>query len=388
MSQAIHFMASGFPGLGPPDSQCLPCREVLGSAVCASPYPSRSQSNNSLKLNHSRCNTRNPSLICRASSGGHRRNSDFSRQNKQGSFRKRNWQNEDRDGYDNLEESDMLSSRNGPLLSASGNSRFQATATPGPREKEIVELFRKVQAKLRQRAAVKDEKKTEESQKKGKESETVDSLLKLLRKHSIQQGKVSSDISISNSSEFILDQPVQNGLISDERSNTTFDSNSSVTHVKQESEAPIISRPRSSFQRRSPIPPVEVQPVFSGENSKQSVTRANSEKKMETTLEPLFDVEPEADPPFSEEDEFDEISEDEISGIYDDVDDEVDDGSGIEDDEDDDNETDDVPEPIAAEESNLSEMKLTELRALAKSKGLKGFSKLKKQELIDLLVGV
>ncbi|XWS36439.1 hypothetical protein CRYUN_Cryun20dG0086000 [Craigia yunnanensis] len=88
------------------------------------------------------------------------------------------------ENFENLDESEMLSSKNGPLLSLSGSTKFQATAAPGPREKEIEQLFRKVQAQLRERAAAKEDKKTEASQGRGKESETVDSLLKLLRKHS------------------------------------------------------------------------------------------------------------------------------------------------------------------------------------------------------------
>lgn len=333
---------------------------------------------------------RNASLVCRASSGSQRRNSDFSRQNKHGiSRKKKNWRSEDRDGYDNFEESEMFSSKNGPLLTSSGNPRFQATPTPGPREKEIVELFRKVQAKLRERAAVKDEKKIE-SQKKGKGSETVDSLLKLLRKHSVQQGKGRSDV--SSSSDLILDHPFQNVPTSEDRSTNIYDSNSNVKHEKQESETPVVNRPRSNFQRRSPVPQVKVQPVLSNQDIVHSVSHVNSDyKRKEKNLKPGFDVEPDnesdADPPFSDDDEFVEIAEDEISGIYDDEDED-------EEEEDEDNgnnevnSEDNVPEPNATEHSsNLSEMKLSELKAVAKSRGLKGFSKLKKKELVELLIG-
>ncbi|XWS30485.1 hypothetical protein CRYUN_Cryun24cG0121600 [Craigia yunnanensis] len=80
----------------------------------------------------------------------------------------------------------MLSSKNWPLLSLSSSTKFQATVAPGPREKEIVELFKKVQAKLRERAVAKEEKRTEALKGKGKESETVNSLLKLLKKHSAE----------------------------------------------------------------------------------------------------------------------------------------------------------------------------------------------------------
>lgn len=50
-----------------------------------------------------------------------------------------------------------------------------------------------------------------------------------------------------------------------------------------------------------------------------------------------------------------------------------------------DNEDDDEQEQNMIESRDLSAMKLTELRALAKSRGIKGFSKLKKQELTELL---
>ncbi|MDL2292092.1 Rho termination factor N-terminal domain-containing protein [Acholeplasma sp. OttesenSCG-928-E16] len=46
-----------------------------------------------------------------------------------------------------------------------------------------------------------------------------------------------------------------------------------------------------------------------------------------------------------------------------------------------------VSDPVKEEASsiNLEGLNLTELKALAKEKGLKGYSSLKKQELIDLL---
>lgn len=363
MSRAIHFIAKSVPGHAPPDGTGLPCQGVSGRAVCLTPYLSCGSNKNSPKVKHLQCTVRNTSPVCSASSGGHRRNPDFSRQNKHGFSRNRNRQSEDREGFESLEESEMFSSKNGPLLTTSGIPRFQATATPGPREKEIVELFRKVQAQLRERAAVKEERKIEESQRKGKESETVDSLLKLLRKHSVQQGKRSSDI--ESGRDFILDQPDQNG----EKNTEIYDSNQNVKHKKRESEAPAMSRPRSNFQRRSPVPLAKTEPGFSDEDAISSVSQANSvQEGKKKSLEPEFGVGPDTEPTFSDGDVFDEMSEDEISGIYDD-----------------DNEN--VQEPDADEYSNLSEMKLTELRELAKSRGLRGFSKLKKHELIELLSG-
>ncbi|KAL3517706.1 hypothetical protein ACH5RR_020295 [Cinchona calisaya] len=363
MSRAIHFIAKSLPGHGLPDGTGLPCQGVSGRAICLTPYSSHGNKKNSPKVKHLRCTVRNISPVCNASSGSHRRNPDLSRQNKQGFSRNRNRQNEDRYVYDSLEESESFSSKNGPLLTSSGIPRFQSTATPGPREKEIVELFRKVQAQLRERAAAKEEKKFEESQKKGKESETVDSLLKLLRKHSVQQGKRSSEI--DSGRDFILDQPEQNGPFSEERNTVLYDSNSNVKHENPESEAPVISRPRSNFHRRSPVPRAKLQPVNYVEDAISSDSQTNSDqKRKKKSLEPEFGVE--AEPILSDGDVFDdEMSEDESSGIF------ADDNENVQ----------------VDEYSNLSEMKLTELRALAKSRGLRGFSKLKKRELIDLLGG-
>jgi len=102
------------------------------------------------------------SVTCKASNN-HRRNPDFSRQHT-GSSRGRNRQYHERENSDSFEETDHLPSKNGLLLSLSSNQRYSATATPGRREKEIVELFRKVQAQLRESAAIKEEKKIEASQ--------------------------------------------------------------------------------------------------------------------------------------------------------------------------------------------------------------------------------
>lgn len=355
-------------GHGPSDGRCLPCPGVSGSAVCIPPCTSHGRYKHSPNVKNLalQCSSRNTPL-CSASSGSNRRNSDFSR-HRHGFSRGRNRQNDERDNFENLEESEMFSSKNGPLLTSSGSSKFQATATPGPREKEIVELFRKVQAQLRERAAVKEERKIEESQKKGKESETVDSLLKLLRKHSVQQGKRSSG---ADSRDFILETPDRSGLFSEDRTTSIFDSNSSVKLEKRENEAPITSRPRSSFQRRSPVSRVKVQSTYSeyDEEPVTSVSQTDVESKgKHVTLEPALEIEPEAEPTFSGGDVFDDMSDDEISDVY----------------EDDDH---NASHQNAVENSNLSEMKLTDLRALAKSRGLKGYSKLKKHELIELLSG-
>ncbi|KAJ6953067.1 Rho-N domain-containing protein 1 [Populus alba x Populus x berolinensis] len=176
MSQAVHLVTKNLPGYGSSEGRCLPFSGISGRAVAVSPCSSRGVHyvHSQAQFGKMKCSSRASSIVCK-SSGGHRRNPDFSRQNRQGFSRNRNRQNEEGNGFENLDDSDLLTSKNGPLLSLSGTPKFQATAAPGPREKEIVELFRKVQAQLRERAAVKEEKKVEASQGKGRENETVDS---------------------------------------------------------------------------------------------------------------------------------------------------------------------------------------------------------------------
>lgn len=299
--------------------------------------------------------------MCNASSSNYRRNPDFSKQNRHGYSRhKSNRHNETREEYEDLEDSETLSSKNGPLLSIHGNQKYQATATTGPREKEIVELFRKVQAQLRERAAVKEGKKVEESQAKTKESETVDSLLKLLRKHSVQQGKKSTPT--ANSRDFILDQEEQVAPLTEERNTNASINSDSVKQETQESPKPELTRPKSNFRKRSPVPEVKFRPVFTG----SSLSEENETKWISIEPEAYEDIQDVEYDSESDVDPLDEISDDKVP--------EVDEG-GVAEDED------------VVEASNLVGMKLTELRALAKSRGMKGFSKLKKNELIEMLSG-
>ncbi|XP_073051173.1 rho-N domain-containing protein 1, chloroplastic-like isoform X1 [Primulina eburnea] len=321
-----------------------------------------------LSLRHA---SRHTSSVCHASTGNYQRNSDSFNRKRSGFSRNRNRHNEERDGHEDLEASETVPSKNGrPLLSVSGNQKFQGTATPGPREKEIVELFRKVQAQLRERAAMKEEKKVEELQGKNKQNETVDSLLKLLRKHSVQQGKKSTNG--SRSKEFILGEP-EHVSLTEERSTNISDYDNSVKHKTQESPDPLHNRPKSNFQKRSPVPEIKFQPKDSDDlvtpisqgnldgNTKGLTLEVEAENSLELNIESDFDSESYVEPLFSEGNVLDEMTEDEASHIY---------GGEFLD---------------AAEASDLSAMKLTELKALAKSRGMKGFSKLKKFELIELL---
>ncbi|OMP03051.1 hypothetical protein CCACVL1_02577 [Corchorus capsularis] len=302
----------------------------------------------------------------RAGSGSPRRNPDFSRQRH--GFRGRNRQNEDTENFESLDESEMLSSKNGPLLS----SKYQATAAPGPREKEIVKLFKKVQAQLRERAAATEDKKTEASAGKGKESASVDSLLKLLRKHSDEQGKRKS--SIGSSREQNLDLPEVNGSSNEEKSSSFFDSNNRVRSEAKETYVPGLptySRPPSNFRRKSPVSQVKYQPMYTSGETVNSATHINSDGKRKLSpadSPPAPDDEPEL------EDELESETEAELEpeAVYEDPDalDEL---------------AEDESSDIEEEEEDLNAMKLPELKALAKSRGLKGVSRMKKSDLVELL---
>ncbi|GAV83592.1 Rho_N domain-containing protein [Cephalotus follicularis] len=385
MSQAVDVIARNLPGYGPSKGSCLPCSGISSRAVSVSFCSSHGDYRicSQVKIGLLKCASRGASFVCKANSSGPRRNPDFPRQNKNGFSRGRNRQNEEKDSFVNLDDSELLSSKNGPILSLSSTPKYQATAVPGPREKEIVELFRKVQAQLRERASVKEDKKIEALQGKGKESETVDSLLKLLRKHSVEQGKRKGS-SVSNG-DFNLDQPVQNGPFYEEKSSSILGSSGRVRDA-QEPNAPSLTRPPSDFRRKSPVPNVKYQPVYPGEDTVNSVSYLNSSEKRkknqvkilpdpvaELVSEPEPMVEPElmfkTEPIIADEDVFGDGADDESSDIDDSLSDE------------------DVNKQELIQDKDLSALKLTELKALAKSRGLKGFSKKKKGELVELLSG-
>ncbi|XP_078444056.1 SAP-like protein BP-73 [Wolffia australiana] len=324
---------------------------------------------------------RGSALSCAASSSGsQRKNPDFSRQSK-GFSRGRSRQNQDREspdgGTDDVGTGDGLSSKNGPLLSlSSGGPRQQATAAPGQREKEIVELFRKVQAQLRERAAAKEEKKAEAAppaQGGGNERGTVDSLLKLLRKHSVDQGKKGKPGGGGGSYEG-LDSAEKSGEEAAAQSPSFFESSSMGPEEDNEElpiAPPLARRPPSNFQRRSPVPRVKYQPVYSAEEV------ATKTKKVAPPPPPPVLAERD-----DEEEEEEEEEEDEPISL--------DDREAF-DDEPSSGDTEAEEAVLAglqsAKSSDLSSLKLSELRAIAKSRGLKGYSKLKKTELVVLLAG-
>lgn len=301
-----------------------------------------------------------------------RRNSDISRQNKHGFSRSRNRHNEGKGGFENFEE-DMLSSKNGPLTSLSTSSipKSQATAVPGPKEREIVELFRKVQARLQERAAVKEEKKVEANLGQGRNSGTVDSLLKLLRKHSVEKVKKSSENGRGKDSslDYFQDSAKYN---EGQRSPRFSDFDSAPKDDEpQEASLPFVSRPPSNFQRRSPVTRVKFQHVshdVEDVNTTVQVSSEVGEKIQDDELE--TDTETELDPKdelFFQDVGVAELSEDEMNDSEQSYDNE------------------DREEKQAVQHEDFSALKLPELRALAKSRGIKGFSKMKKGELMELL---
>ncbi|KAL6564096.1 hypothetical protein OROHE_005336 [Orobanche hederae] len=351
---------------GAPDGRCLPCSGLPGRALGILPYSSHANHKliPDVKFLSWRCSSRH-----NANSGSYVRKFSRNRNNRY---------NEERDGYEDLEESDSFSSRKGPLLSSPPDQKSQATATPGPREKEIVELFKKVQAQLRERAAVKEKEKKVENRKGKSKSETVNSLLRLLRKHSGQEGK-KSNISVDNN-DFIPDQLEKVGASTEEKKGTNI--SVSTNHVKhedglQESRRRNLTRPKSSFRKKSPVPEIKFQPIYPEGNINtiphENPYSGNNQASLEPEAVDVEEVESDSDSDvnslFSQGNDSGEISEVEISELYE-------------------NEPDaSAHNQNPCEAGDLSGLKLPELRAVAKSRGMKRYSKLKKMELIALLSG-
>ncbi|CAN6464016.1 unnamed protein product [Victoria cruziana] len=438
---------SYFVGNGPHDRSCLPCMGFSGKAELSS-FTCQTQcshlfAGNILLKNSQIYNSRRSLYVCSRNSDGQQRNPDFSRSNKQGlGFSKnKSRSNQDRDESESLEETDFLSSKNGPLFSMSSSPRFQATAAPGPREKEIVELFRKVQAQLRERAAAKEEKKNGAAKGQG-ERGSVDSLLKLLRKHSFEQGTRQSSDDIN------LQQPDRSRQVEREPNSPYFGSQNKISGHAQEPKETTFSRPPSNFRRKSPVPRMKYQPVYSAD---RSGTEDSPPKRQGRRKKYIKEPEAEDDLAPTSGEELDDVTgslsslaeepDDEISGAdegeisaalvgYQPVysgdlsisensfpkrrgrqrkkvrepetvpdlspaaNEELESVSGSlssepeepEESDGDISETDNtllgksISEPV-----DLSSMKLAELKALAKSRGIKGVSKLKKGELLKLL---
>ncbi|XP_021910815.1 rho-N domain-containing protein 1, chloroplastic-like, partial [Carica papaya] len=154
--------------------------------------------------------------------------------------------------------------------------------------------------------------------------------------------------------------------------------------------------PASNFQRRSPVPQSRYQSVYSSESALNTVSYSNTsvrrkknqvETHREPTYKPVADPQPEVALGLESEPEAEPEPELEPESIYQDEDIAVavpdivssDFGDG------DNDEDEDEKEEHRIEDGDLNALKLPELRALAKSRGAKGFSKMKKSELVDLL---
>lgn len=356
-----------------PNSRCLPCLGVSGKTAavysCSSRGDYRFYSHANLK--GLKCASFGVSFVCEA-----RRNSDISRQSRHGFSRSKNRNNEGKGNFENFEE-DMLSSKNGPLtsLSSSNSSKSQATSAPGPKEKEIVELFRKVQARLQERAASKEVKKAETSQGRARDNGTVDSLLKLLRKHSVEQVKRNSGSVRGKDSSLEQDGGQYNNEVQSLRF-SDLDSTAK-DDEPQDVSTPFVTRPPSNFQKRSPVTRVKYQPVSYDVEDVNTVPLSSEVGEKNQDLLPETDSEPESDlEPDSKDDIFfhdvgmDELAEDDTNDSEQSfINGDNGDGDGKE----------------VIQHEDLGALKLSELRALAKSRGLKGYSKMKKGELLDLL---
>ncbi|TKY62355.1 Rho-N domain-containing protein 1 [Spatholobus suberectus] len=371
MSQAMHLMANNVAGCGVSEGWFLPCSGVSGRTAsvfsCSSQGYHRIYSR--VKNRGLQCSSKGASLVCEA----RRSPESFSRQNKHGFSRSRNWLNEGRDSFENFEE-DMLSSKNGTLVSHSSTPKHQANAAPRPREKEIVALFKKVQARLRERATTEEEKKVETSQAQSKENGSVHSLVKLLRKHSVEQVKSSG---VNREKNLSLDQ-YQNGDQDNESQGTKFsDLDGTPNNESQETNISFAARPPSNFQRWAPR--LKYQPVFYDDNDVNAVPLSNGiREKDQDQIGMKLDPGPEHDSDL-ELDPKDELFFPEV-GIADMSQDDSLDSEQIYNDE-------HGEDQQVEQHEDLSTMKLSELRALAKSRGLKGFSKMKKGELLELLTG-
>ncbi|XP_044952662.1 SAP-like protein BP-73 [Hordeum vulgare subsp. vulgare] len=340
------------------------------------------------------------SLVCGASPNNHRpRNPDISRQQKRGSSsRGKSKPFQERDDSENNDEfdSDTVSSKNGPPISLTSNSRPHATSAPGEREKEIVELFKRVQAQLRARGKGREDKKPEPAKSQG-ERGSVDSLLNLLRRHSVDQKRKSSDEKEQN-----FDQTWRSSDSGNKQSSRIFGTKND-TQEGQKPPPATFQRPPSSFRRRSPVPGVKFQLVTNPDAGAKPVVNGMTEAGLEAKAPLEEEIAPDGpdsvspyEPdsviasegaslddfvvPDDESDLLDTSEPDDYLEPLDDVDDDVDDVADSSASHDDSQEG-----SPSVEVSDLSSLKVTELRELAKSRGLRGYSKMKKSDLVALL---
>lgn len=369
-------MLNNVAGCGVSEGRFHPCSGVSGRTISAFSCSSQGyhRIHSRVEIGGLKCSSRGACayFVCRS----RRDPGSSSRQNKNGFSRSRKWLNDRRHSFEDFEE-DMLSSKNGALGSHSSTPKHQDNVVPRPREKEVIALFKKVQARLRERATIKEEKKVEASQG---QNGSVDSLLKLLRKHSAEQVNKRSNVG-GRDKKISLDQ-LQDGDqdLDNENQSTKFsDLDGTPNNEAQETNISLVARPPSNFQRRSPIPRLRYQPVSYVDNDDNAVPlsdviieKVQDQIGMKLDPEPEHESEQELDPK-------DEIFFPEM-GIKDMAEDNSLNSEQIYDDEHGEDQQVELHE-------DLSMLKLSELRVLAKSRGLKGFSKMKKGVLLELLTG-
>ncbi|KAJ8438162.1 hypothetical protein Cgig2_033041 [Carnegiea gigantea] len=397
---------------------------VSGRAVSISSSPQSERRTLHMSVMSPKCCLRHRSFVCKASFGGQRRDSDFSRQNRHESSQSWIQQNEERDDSDDIGKFEFLSAKNARLPSLSNSEKHHATAPPGRREWEILQLFRNTQALLRERGAVKEEKRSEagETQNEGSD-EIVDPLLRILKKCELEKRRANRGVS----NEFPADRkiPQQSRKLYEEKGKGFSESirtvreepqgksirtvreepqGKSIRAVReepqgkyirtvreepQETKRPSFSRPVSNFQRRSPIPRIRYEPIVSSEESFDSVSYSDlDEKSGETHSEPDLGAEAEFDfesymdlTSEEEEEEEEEELETAVLSETDLVNGHAAEFSAAEEDNVDEREA----EKQHPELKDLKAMKLDELREVARARGMRGYSKLKKSELLGLL---
>jgi hypothetical protein len=179
------------------------------------------------------------------------------------------------------------------------------------------------------------------------------------------------------------------------QSSTTFGSKNESQEELRKPLSASFRRPVSNFRRRSPVPGVKIQPVINADkdaNAKnitsnvadvvQEVnetlveTAAIDERDTVSAYESDSDIPPENmalddfDVNSDDESDTDEPNEEYLEPSLE--------NSDIAD-------SDESHDDSAAASSDLSSLKAAELRELAKSQGIKGYSKMKKLELIEVL---
>jgi Rho termination factor, N-terminal domain len=309
-------------------------------------------------------------LTCKASgSNNDRRNPSHRKKSYQGPplpppprGKLKSYQDQD----DLLETSQILSLENGCSATSDAPARTKS-ANPA----DIVELFRKHLPQLRETTQNSNRSYGLNAtllNRDKEDRETFKSLLKLLKSSSCKQKKPANNIDTKGKSLKYEKAVVEGSEITDEE--TDFD-NDVPDMLDSEPEPLISSGPPSSFSRQSSIP-VAKNDTVRGET--QMVTK--QEKSISKAL--LYESESEL------EDEEEPVSE---SFVY-----ESEDESMAEEKSESDlivHESESVDEqsegPQEEKIEDLSALTVSELKEIAKSRGLKGYSKLKKADLLELL---